>query len=95
MYTGGGWDAMSKTKLLLTDEQWHKIEPLLPELEMGALGGRPCADNRGCLEGILWVLKTGVGGVISPISIQVLLPAGGVCGCGRKTVPGLRYGEHF
>ena len=35
------------------------IEPLLPELEVGSLGGRPWADNRGCLEGILWVLKTG------------------------------------
>jgi len=50
---------MSKTKPILTDEQWHRIEPLLPELEMGPLGGRPWADNRGCLEGILWVLKTG------------------------------------
>lgn len=50
---------MAKTKPLLTDKQWHKIKPLLPELEVSPMGGRPWADNRGCLEGILWVLKTG------------------------------------
>ncbi len=43
-------------KRLLSDEQWAKVEPLLPKL---ASKGRPWADNRAVLEGILWVLKTG------------------------------------
>jgi len=49
----------AKPKPLLTDEQWAKIEPLLPKLEGGPEGGRPWADDRACLEGILWVLRTG------------------------------------
>jgi transposase len=40
----------------LSDKQWSKIEPLLPKLRSR---GRPWADNRRVLEGILWVLKTG------------------------------------
>jgi transposase len=43
-------------KPFLTDEQWKKIEPLLPTLRSR---GRPWCDNRRVLEGILWVLKTG------------------------------------
>ena len=43
-------------KAFLSDEQWSKIEPLLPNL---CSRGRPWADNRRVLEGILWVLKTG------------------------------------
>ena len=43
-------------KPFLTDEQWKKIEPLLPQ---SSGRGRPWADNRRVLEGILWVLKTG------------------------------------
>jgi transposase len=46
-------------KPLLTDAQWAKIEPLLPKRKARKKGGRPVADHRGCLEGILWVLKTG------------------------------------
>jgi transposase len=40
----------------LRDEQWERIKPLLPKLRSK---GRPWADNRRVLEGILWVLKTG------------------------------------
>jgi len=43
-------------KPFLSDEQWKKIEPLLPP---SSGRGRPWADNRRVLEGILWVLKTG------------------------------------
>jgi transposase len=43
-------------KAFLSEEQWTKIEPLLPKLRSR---GRPWADNRRVLEGILWVLKTG------------------------------------
>ena len=43
-------------KPFLSDEQWEKIEPLLPQ---PSRRGRPWAENRRVLEGILWVLKTG------------------------------------
>ena len=43
----------------LTDPMWQKLDPLLPLLPKGKKGGRPWVDNRRCLEGILWVLKTG------------------------------------
>lgn len=43
----------------VTDEQWAKIAPLLPIITTTKKGGRPGADNRGCFEGILWILRTG------------------------------------
>jgi transposase len=50
---------MSKREQLITDEQWAKIEPLLPKRKPSKKGGRPPADDRECLEGILWVLRSG------------------------------------
>ena len=46
---------MSRT-VYLTDKQWEKIKPYLPELKSR---GRQWASNRACLEGILWILRTG------------------------------------
>jgi transposase len=49
-------------KPILTDEPWHKIEPLLPKPKprrKGRKRGRPRKGNRQVLEGILWILKTG------------------------------------
>ena len=43
----------------LTDEQWNKIEPLIPEHPPRPKGGRPRADEPLVFEGILWMLKTG------------------------------------
>ena len=43
----------------LTDKQWSKIEPLLPEPTQSRKGGQHRAPNRACLEGILWILRTG------------------------------------
>ena len=40
----------------LTNEQWIKLEPLLPE-RVGR--GRPRNDDRLVVNGILWVLRTG------------------------------------
>ncbi|HET8907929.1 MAG TPA: IS5 family transposase [Ktedonobacterales bacterium] len=42
--------------LALTDEQWRRIKPLLPAARKE---GRPRADDRRTLEGILYVLRTG------------------------------------
>ncbi len=41
---------------LLNDSQWENIQPLLPP-RPGL--GRPRADDRLVLEGILWVLRSG------------------------------------
>lgn len=44
---------------MLTDRQWKKIEPLLPKLRRKRRGGRPWADSRRVLEGILWIARSG------------------------------------
>ena len=41
----------------LTDEQWEKLEPLLPPQKPRT--GRPNKDHRTIINGILWILKTG------------------------------------
>lgn len=43
----------------LTDEQWARVAPHIPKYKAGKKGGRPRADDRGCFEGILWILRTG------------------------------------
>ena len=43
----------------LTDEQWLLISDLFPVPTRDPRGGRPRADVRRCLEGILWVLRSG------------------------------------
>ncbi len=48
-----------KEQPLLTEQQWRKIEPLLPQLQPSPKGGRRFVDNRRVLEGMLWVLKAG------------------------------------
>ena len=41
----------------LTDEQWSIVEPLIPQKH--ARTGRPPADARRMLDGIMWILRTG------------------------------------
>ncbi len=41
----------------MTDEQWEQIEPLLPA-EVGRVA-RPAKSNRGMVEAIVWILRTG------------------------------------
>lgn len=43
----------------LTDSQWALIADLFVSPSPGPRGGRPRADARRCVEGILWVLRTG------------------------------------
>ena len=50
---------MARYGRLLTDAQWQKIQPLLPRRPKRPRGGRPRADDRKVLEGILWVLRSG------------------------------------
>jgi transposase len=44
---------------LVTDELWKQVQPLLPPERPKPKGGRKPADNRLCLVGILFVLRTG------------------------------------
>ena len=50
---------MSRHDSELTDEQWSKIEPLLPKIKRSKAGGRKPIEHRTCFEGILWVLRSG------------------------------------
>ncbi|GAB3200662.1 hypothetical protein GCM10027293_22000 [Pontibacter aydingkolensis] len=44
----------------LTNEQWEKIQDLIPDPVKRADGrGRPAKDKRQVLEGVLWILRTG------------------------------------
>lgn len=68
------------SRINLPDDLWKRIEPLLPEpMTPGPYGGRPPIPNRTTLEGILYVLKTGIAWEDLPDSI-------GCCGmtCWRR-----------
>lgn len=43
----------------LTDKQWQLIADLFVEPDPNPEGGRPRVPPRCCVEGILWVLRTG------------------------------------
>jgi transposase len=47
-------------KKRVSEALWNAIAPLLPEPEPSPNGGRPPVPNRACLEGIIFVLKTGM-----------------------------------
>src|SRR5512138_3422240 len=64
-----------KTKRVLTDEQWERIAPHLPEHPPSPKGGRPRACDRACLEGILWLLRCGARWQDIPVD----LPSGSTC----------------
>jgi transposase len=50
---------MARYGRLLTGAQWEKIRPLLPKRPRRPRGGRPPANDRKVLEGILWILRSG------------------------------------
>ena len=64
-----------KIKRVLTDEQWERIAPHLPEHPPGPMGGRPRADDRESLEGLLWLLRSGARWRDIPVD----LPSGSTC----------------
>jgi transposase len=43
----------------LTDAQWDFIKDLFENPDPPPQGGRPRIDPRPCLEGVLWILRTG------------------------------------
>jgi transposase len=64
-----------RTKRVLTDEHWRRIAPHLPPRPRSPQGGRPRADDRECLEGLLWLLRTGARWRDIPVD----LPSGSTC----------------
>jgi transposase len=51
---------MKKRQALLSEEQCAVLVSLFPEPKRRRDGwGRPWVSNRACLQGILWVLRTG------------------------------------
>jgi transposase len=51
---------MSSTPVLLSDELWFAVEPLLPKHPSSSKGGRPWCNDRQCLDAILYVLRGGI-----------------------------------
>jgi transposase len=47
-------------KALVSDELWALAERILPRHEPSAKGGHPRVDDRVCLSGIIFVLRTGL-----------------------------------
>ncbi|MGF6956148.1 transposase [Paraburkholderia youngii] len=44
----------------ITDEEWRRVAPLLPELRPRTeMRGRPLANTRSVLNGVLWVMYSG------------------------------------
>ena len=64
-----------KTKRVLTDAHWERIAPHLPEHPASPKGGRPRVADRECLEGILWLLRSGARWQDIPVD----LPSGSTC----------------
>lgn len=64
-----------RTPRVVTDEQWERVAPHLPEHPPSPKGGRPRAADRECLEGILWLLRSGARWRDIPID----LPSGSTC----------------
>ena len=48
------------SKLLVTDELWALVKPILPKHEPSPKGGHPRVDDRICFTGIVFLLKTGI-----------------------------------
>ena len=59
-------------EVLVSDELWTLIEPLLPPEPAKPKGGRPRVSDRAALTGIVFVLRTGTAwelygmGVVAP-----------------------------
>ena len=47
-------------RMLVTDELWALVEPLLPLHEPSPKGGKPRVPDRVCFTGIVFLLKTGL-----------------------------------
>lgn len=64
-----------KSKRVLSDKQWARVEPHLPKHPRSPKGGRPRCSDRECLEGLLWLLRGGCRWSDVPVD----LPSGSTC----------------
>jgi transposase len=48
-----------RTRRVVSDALWDRVQAGLPARPPQPRGGRPWVDDRECLEGILWVLRSG------------------------------------
>ena len=58
-----------RTKPLVTDEFWAMVAPLLPRRRAQPKGGRPWVDDRATLNGILYVLRSGIPWCMLPTAL--------------------------
>lgn len=49
-----------KHRIQISEELWSRIQPLLPVVKRSPKGGRPRLDDRRALNGIVFVLSTGI-----------------------------------
>ena len=60
--TCGAFQNVGMREEVLTDQLWERLEPLLPSHPRRfRYPGRKRADDRAALEGILYVIRTGIG----------------------------------
>src|SRR4051794_41960927 len=71
--------ASSPPSRLISDELWALVEPLIPPREPAVHGrtGRPRTSDRDVLEGIAFVLSTGIGWTKLPTELGY--GSGGTC----------------
>jgi transposase len=62
-------EEVTMAKKRVSEAMWQVIEPLLPRHEPSPKGGRPPVSDRACLEGIIFVLKTGMPWQMLPTSL--------------------------
>ncbi|KAB7783818.1 hypothetical protein F8B43_3741 [Methylorubrum populi] len=66
-----GYGALERmAKLILPDDLWQEIAPLLPAAKPRRQGGRPPPKNRAALTGILFVLRTGIPWELLPVEMK-------------------------
>ena len=64
-----------RTPRLVTEKLWSRLAPRLPARPFRPQGARSFVDDRECLEGILWVLRSGAPWQAMPAD----LPSGSTC----------------
>ncbi|MDP7179454.1 MAG: transposase [Verrucomicrobiota bacterium] len=54
---------------LLPDALWNEVQPLLPKHSPQPKGGRPPVDDRLCLRGLIFILRSGMAYQLLPTEV--------------------------